>query len=32
MVDQYGRIPSNKETQDYIRKALVYYRSDMKDG
>src|SRR3977135_1604972 len=31
-VDQYGQIPPYKETQDYVKRVLVYYRSYKKDG
>ena len=31
-VDRYGQVPPYKETQDYVKKVLVYHRSHKKDG
>lgn len=31
-VDRYGQIPPYKETQDYVKRVLVYYRNYKKDG
>ena len=31
-VDRYGQIPPYKETQDYVKRVLVYYHSYKKDG
>jgi soluble lytic murein transglycosylase-like protein len=31
-VDQYGQIPPYKETQEYVKKVLAYYRNYKKDG
>ena len=31
-VDRFGKIPPYKETQDFVKKVLVYYRGYKKDG